>query len=91
MLNMLDNETQTTLNIIPKNDLKKFLKKAFQHIFYLKIIMFLIFIILVDYKFYSEQQLFGVIFIILFNIAFVQNMMNNLSSLINTETKLKLD
>jgi hypothetical protein len=88
---MLDNDTQTTLNIIPKNDLKKFLKKAFQHIFYLKIIMFLIFIILVDYKLYSEQQLFGVIFIILFNIAFVQNMMNNLSSLINTETKLKID
>ena len=91
---MLDKDTQTTLNFIPKNDLKKFVKKAFQHIFYLKMIMFVLFLVMLEYNFYTEQQLFWVTFVVLFNIAFIQNMVNNLSSFISSNdnhAKLKVD
>ena len=91
---MLDKDTQTTLNFIPKNDLKKFVKKAFQHILYLKMIMFVLFLVMLEYNFYTEQQLFWVTFVVLFNIAFIQNMVNNLNSFINSydnHTKLKVE
>ena len=58
--------------------------------------MFVIMAILYEFKFLSQLQSIIVIFIILFNIAFTQNMLNNLI-LDNTEnqvivnTKKKID
>ena len=75
---------------------KNFKIKAQKHIYYLQAIMFVIMAILYEFKFLSQLQSIIVIFIILFNIAFTQNMLNNLI-LDNTEnqvivnTKKKID
>ena len=75
---------------------KNFKIKAQKHIYYLEAIMFVIMAILYEFKFLSQLQSIIVIFIILFNIAFTQNMLNNLI-LDNTEnqvivnTKKKID
>lgn len=75
---------------------KNFKIKGQKHIYYLEAIMFVIMAILYEFKFLSQLQSIIVIFIILFNIAFTQNMLNNLI-LDNTEnhvivnTKKKID
>jgi len=57
---------------------KTFITKANLHIYYLKIIMMFIIFFLYETKFYNNIQTFVTSFIILFNIAFTQNMINNL-------------
>jgi hypothetical protein len=75
---------------------KNYKIKAQKHIYYLQGIMFAIMATLYEFKFLSQLQSIIVIFIILFNIAFTQNMLNNLI-LENTEnqviinTKNKID
>ena len=65
---MSDNNTST---------LSTFKKKAQQHIYYLQAIMFAFMVILYEFKFVNQSQALIIIFIILFNIAFTQNMLNN--------------
>jgi hypothetical protein len=57
---------------------KKFITKANLHVYYLKLIMIFIIFVLYETKFYNNIQTCVTSFIILFNIAFVQNMINNL-------------
>jgi hypothetical protein len=57
---------------------KNFKKKAFKHIYYLKLIMFIFTAILYEFKIFSKVQLAILVFIILFNLAFIQNMLCNL-------------
>jgi len=78
------------------NIYKNFKIKAQRHIYYLEAIMILFMGILYEFKFLSQFQSIVVVFIILFNIAFTQNMLNNLvcdnieNPLINN-TKKKID
>jgi hypothetical protein len=78
------------------NIYKNFKIKAQRHIYYLEAIMFLFMGILYEFKFLSQFQSIVVVFIVLFNIAFTQNMLNNLvcdnieNTLINN-TKKKID
>ena len=65
----MDNTCTTTLST--------FKKKAQQHIYYLQLIMFAFMVILYEFKFVNQSQALIIIFIILFNIAFTQNMLNN--------------
>ena len=65
----MDNTCTTTLST--------FKKKAQQHIYYLQMIMFAFMVILYEFKFVNQSQVLIIIFIILFNIAFTQNMLNN--------------
>jgi hypothetical protein len=65
---MSDNNTST---------LSTFKKKAQRHIYYLQMIMFAFMVILYEFKFVNQSQALIIIFIILFNIAFTQNMLNN--------------
>jgi len=58
-----------------------FKKKAQQHIYYLQMIMFVFMVILYEFKFVNQSQALIIIFIILFNIAFTQNMLNNFISM----------
>ena len=57
--------------------LTNFKKKEQQHIYYLQAIMFAFIVILYEFKFVNQSQALIIIFIILFNIAFTQNMLNN--------------
>lgn len=57
--------------------INNFKSKAQKHIYYLQIIMFILISIMYEFKFLNQSQTMVVIFIILFNIAFVQNMLNN--------------
>ena len=57
---------------------KNFKFKAQKHIYYLEIIMIIFMAILYEFQYLSQLQSAIVIFIILFNIAFTQNMLNNL-------------
>ena len=59
-------------------EIKNFIKKANTHINYLKIIMFFMMIIFNEYKIFTTYQSLIVSFIIIFNIAFAQNIVNNL-------------
>ena len=82
----MDKETQTDFSLsymkyINKNDLKTFIIKALKHLYYLKLIMFFLILIFIEFKFFTQKQLFFVVFIILFNIAFIQNTIQNLKSL----------
>jgi hypothetical protein len=82
----MDQETQTDFSLscmkyINKNDLKTFISKALRHLYYLKIIMFFLVLIFIEFKFFTQKQLFIISFIILFNIAFTQNTIQNLKSL----------
>ncbi len=61
-----------------KNNLKKFRKDAFRHLKYLKVILFILMLYLYDNKYYDVTQFWITVFIILFQLAFVQNMLNNL-------------
>ena len=78
------------------NIYKNFKFKAQRHIYYLEAIMILFMAILYEFKFLSQLQSIVVVFIILFNIAFTQNMLNNLvydnieNPLVNN-TKKKID
>jgi len=54
-----------------------FKREAQRHINYLQVIMFITIIVMYESKFLNQLQTMVVIFIILFNIAFVQNMLNN--------------
>ena len=54
---------------------KNFKIKAQRHIYYLEAIMILIMSILYEFKFLSQIQSIVVVFIILFSIAFTQNML----------------
>ena len=78
------------------NIYKNFKIKAQRHIYYLEAIMILFMGILYEFKFLSQFQSIVVVFIVLFNIAFTQNMLNNLvcdnieNTLINN-TKKKID
>ena len=74
---------------------KNFKIKAQRHIYYLEAIMILIMSILYEFKFLSQIQSIVVVFIILFSIAFTQNMLNNLVCdnvenpiIINTKKKI---
>ena len=69
---------------------KNFKNKAFKHIYYLKIIMFIFTCILYEFKVFDKLQLTILIFIILFNLAFTQNMLNNLV-LDNSQNKILED
>lgn len=60
-----------------------FKRKAQKHINYLQIIMFITIIIMYESKFLNQGQTMVVIFIILFNIAFIQNMLNNFIEISN--------
>ena len=55
-----------------------FVNKANLHLYYLKIIMIVTILFLYEIKFYNNIQIFITTFIVLFNIAFTQNMINNL-------------
>ena len=57
---------------------KKFKFKAQKHIYYLEIVMCFFMFVLYEFKFVDRFQSVIIIFIMLFNIAFVQNMLNNL-------------
>jgi hypothetical protein len=59
------------------DNIYNFKRKAQRHINYLQVIMFITIIIMYESKFLNQLQTMAVIFIILFNIAFVQNMLNN--------------
>ena len=69
--------TNETLEISDENEMKIFKKKAQSHIKYLKILMFIIVIILNEMKIFTNYQLLYLSFIIIFNIAFSQNLLNN--------------
>lgn len=55
-----------------------FITKANLHLYYLKIIMILVIILLYEIKFYNNLQIIVTSFIIIFNITFTQNLINNL-------------
>lgn len=57
---------------------RAFIVKANLHIYYLKIIMIILMLFLYETKFFNNIQTTVTFFIILFNIAFTQNMINNL-------------
>lgn len=57
---------------------KDFKNKATKHIYYLKITMFISTALLYELKVFSQLQLVILVFIILFNLAFIQNMLSNL-------------
>ena len=61
-----------------KADLKNFKKNAQKHVHYLKILMFIIIIILSELKIFTNYQIIYISFIIIFNIAFSQNLLNNI-------------
>jgi len=60
-----------------KKELKNFKIKAQKHINYLKVLMFIIVVFLNEINKFTNQQLFYISFIIIFNIAFSQNLLNN--------------
>ena len=61
------------------NNIKEYKKKANRHIHYLKVLFFIVFIVLGEIDFYETQTQYAVtVFIVIFNIAFIQNMINNL-------------
>jgi hypothetical protein len=66
-----------------KTEIKKFKNKACKHINYLKLLMFITIIFLSDIKFFDTKQAFCTGFLILFNIAFSQNIINNFPKIIN--------
>ena len=66
-----------------KKNLKNFKTKAQTHINYLKILMFILVVILNEMQTFTNQQLFYISFIIIFNIAFTQNLLNNVPKLKN--------
>ena len=70
--------------------LKELLKKAKRHIYYLKILMFVLMCILYEFELLNKFQSMIVVFIILFNISFTQNMLNNII-FNNTENKFIID
>jgi len=61
-----------------------FKRKAQRHIHYLQIIMFITISVMYESKFLNQSQTMAIIFIIMFNIAFVQNMLNNFVGIQNT-------
>jgi len=64
-------------------DINLFILKANKHIYYLKIIMFVVVAILYEFKYYNNFQLGIFSFIILFNIAFTQNTINDIKIFLN--------
>ena len=61
------------------NNIKEYKKKANRHIHYLKVLFFIVFIVLGEIDFYETQTQYAItVFIVIFNIAFIQNMINNL-------------
>ena len=78
------------------NIYKNFKFKAQRHIYYLEAIMILVMAILYEFRFLSQLQSIVVVFILLFNIAFTQNMLNNLvcdniENLVINNTKKKIE
>ena len=61
-----------------KIKIKNFKLKAKKHIGYLKSLMFIIVIILSEFKILTDYQILYISIIIIFNIAFTQNLLNNL-------------
>jgi hypothetical protein len=62
-----------------KEYIKKYKKKANRHIYYLKVLLFVVFIVLGEINLYETQTQYATtVFITIFNIAFTQNMLNNL-------------
>lgn len=61
------------------HNIKNFKTDAQKHIKYLQIILFICMLYLLDIKFFDHIQFCCVTFIILFQLAFTQNMLNNLS------------
>ena len=59
------------------DNINNFKRKAQRHINYLQVIRFITIVVMYESKFLNQLQTMAVIFIILFNIAFVQNMLNN--------------
>lgn len=66
-----------------KNEMRIFKKKAQTHIKYLKFLMFIIVIILNELKIFTNYQILYLSFIIIFNIAFSQNLLNNIPKIKN--------
>jgi hypothetical protein len=65
--------SKTNSNIV------EYISKANNHIYYLKFIMFIFLCIFYEYNFFNKINFSITCFLILFNIAFTQNMINNLS------------
>ena len=61
-----------------KIKIKNFKLKAKKHIGYLKSLMFIIVIILSEFKILTDYQILYISIIIIFNISFTQNLLNNL-------------
>lgn len=75
-ITLKENEKIEDYDLIFIRDLNKFIIKANKHLYYLKIIMF--FFIFYVAQFYNNIQIFILSFSIIFNIAFIQNMIFNL-------------
>ena len=61
------------------DNIQNFQFDAQKHLKYLKIILFIFMLYLLDIKFFDNMQFGCVSFIILFQLSFIQNMLNNLS------------
>lgn len=59
----------------------EFTNKAYQHLYYLKLIMIFVMFLLNVIEFYDTKQFFVTGFIIMFNIAFTQNLILNVKCL----------
>ena len=66
-----------------KIEIKNFKNKANTHINYLKILMFISMIFLTEMNLFNNKQSICVSFLLLFNIAFSQNIINNIPKISN--------
>ena len=66
-----------------KIEIRNFKNKANRHINYLKILMFITMIFLIEINFFNTKQSFCVSFLLLFNLAFSQNIINNVPKITN--------
>ena len=66
-----------------KKEIKNFKNKVNKHINYLKILMFIVIVYLSEINFFNGKQVFCVSFLLLFNIAFSQNIINNVPKIKN--------
>ena len=80
-LNNLKNsiiENKEIINNKTNSNIINYTSKANKHIYYLKFIMFILLCIFYEYDFFNKTNFTITCFLILFNIAFTQNMINNL-------------
>ena len=62
-------------------NINEFINKAYIHLYYLKLLMVFLMCFLNVIEFYNTKQFFVTGFIILFNIAFIQNLILNIKCL----------